>query len=127
MMAEYDNLEADPELDARVAGILGWEVRRIDGPFDYEGKRQASEVWASLPNFSTSHEAAALIKEFLRDQDISIQINWWTENKEPSAPAYVAVDMAGGITEYLEVAGTEPLALCRFLVRLDDEGVINDE
>lgn len=106
MTQQFGELEAGRELDHVVADIVGWE--------------QLSPVHEP-PEFSVSHEAAACVKQFLRDQGREFIVY--------HTPEHVAVEW-GWLDEHhfgTVEAESEPLALCRFLARLDNEGVLNNE
>lgn len=121
-MNKVNEFESGPELDARVARILGWEVRRPSDDLPYQGKRAESEVFATLPAFSSSHEAAARIKEFLYDKDVLFDASYIPFEDGELRVDFYTIDLENGAT-----ANSEPLALCRFLVKLDEEDVINGD
>lgn len=114
--------EAGAALDAKVARILGWEVEVQD--IDDDGIPLAvslsrDDEWLpELPEFSVSHEAAAQIKQFLSHQEIFIEI-------QSTRTGWVV--RTAGHGKHKVKAGSEPLALCRFLARLDSEGVLDHD
>lgn len=129
-MTEASAMEAGAELDRRVARILGWRHRDPPNmsseswypPWPEDDPPQG-KAWMQLgredpPEFSVSHEAAARIKQHLRER-----IPFEVLHGDMIRCIYVPPE-PGSYSHVQGIAESEPLALCRFLVRLDEEDVI---
>lgn len=118
-MVKAQQIEPGPELDVRIAEIIGGQLGKSIHTNGNSVFFNHGPVGCFHPSRG-DHSSAVLIKSFLQNHDPPIHFK-------------VEFDTDGTVKVYRDYrprpmavhAGSEPLSLCRFLIKLDEEGVLD--